>query len=166
MTVIEASTVKCATLVDGTLRMTLDIEPQHALAAFQLFGAPGRAVALAALKDARAAIEENRPTYPEPRTVRIARQISEQQREAAQANWHALGTLCKTAVMWCNTPEFQEWLGVDNAQDAGERVKTICQINSRKELDTSCAAAANFRQHVIAPYQKYMVARGYAQHSN
>lgn len=48
--VIEASSVRCQTLADGTLRMTVEIEPRLALAAFILFRSPGTAMALAALK--------------------------------------------------------------------------------------------------------------------
>jgi len=47
--VIEATSVKCATLVDGTLRITVEIEPMHALAAFTLFRQPGTVMALAAI---------------------------------------------------------------------------------------------------------------------
>jgi hypothetical protein len=47
--VIEGATARISTLVDGTLRVTIDIEPRDAQAAFRLFGTPGTAVALAAL---------------------------------------------------------------------------------------------------------------------
>jgi hypothetical protein len=50
--VIEGATARISTLVDGTLRVTIDIEPRDAQAAFRLFGTPGTAVALAALKPA------------------------------------------------------------------------------------------------------------------
>lgn len=49
-TIIEASSVKCSTLVDGTLRIVVSVEPDKALAAFTLFRSPGTAMALAALK--------------------------------------------------------------------------------------------------------------------
>ena len=47
--VIEGASARISTLVDGTLRVTIDIEPRDAQAAFRLFGTPGTAVALAAL---------------------------------------------------------------------------------------------------------------------
>jgi hypothetical protein len=49
MHAIEGATARISTLVDGTLRVTVDIEPRDAQAAFRLFGTPGTAVALAAL---------------------------------------------------------------------------------------------------------------------
>lgn len=48
--VIPASSVKCQTLADGTLRIVVEIEPAQALAAFTLFRSPGTPMALAALK--------------------------------------------------------------------------------------------------------------------
>jgi len=48
--VIAASSVKLSTLVDGTLRITVEVEPSHALAAFELFRSPGTPMALAALQ--------------------------------------------------------------------------------------------------------------------
>ena len=47
--VIEGASARISTLADGTLRVTVDIEPRDAQAAFRLFGTPGTAVALAAL---------------------------------------------------------------------------------------------------------------------
>ena len=52
--VVEGATAKISTLVDGTLRLTVDIEPHAAQAAFRLFGSPGTAVAIAALKQPEA----------------------------------------------------------------------------------------------------------------
>jgi hypothetical protein len=49
MNAIEGCTAKVSTLVDGTLRVTIDIEPYNAPKAFLAFGVPGTAVALAAL---------------------------------------------------------------------------------------------------------------------
>jgi hypothetical protein len=46
---IQGATARISTLADGTLRLTVDIEPRDAQAAFRLFGSPGTAVALAAL---------------------------------------------------------------------------------------------------------------------
>jgi hypothetical protein len=49
MNAIEGCTARITTLVDGTLRVTIDIEPYNAPKAFLAFGVPGTAVALAAL---------------------------------------------------------------------------------------------------------------------
>lgn len=48
--VIEATSVSMKTLVDGTLRITVEVEPLNALAAFTMFRQPGTVMALAALR--------------------------------------------------------------------------------------------------------------------
>lgn len=48
--VIEATSVSMKTLVDGSLRITVEVEPLNALAAFTLFRSPGTVIALAAIK--------------------------------------------------------------------------------------------------------------------
>lgn len=50
MHAIEASTAKISTLVDGTMRLTLDIEPRFAPSAFLAFCTPGTPVAVAVLQ--------------------------------------------------------------------------------------------------------------------
>jgi hypothetical protein len=47
---IEATSVAMKTLADGTLRITVEVEPYAALAAFSLFRQPSTVMALAALK--------------------------------------------------------------------------------------------------------------------
>jgi hypothetical protein len=47
---VQGATARISTLADGTLRLIVDIEPRDAQAAFRLFGSPGTAVAIAALK--------------------------------------------------------------------------------------------------------------------
>ena len=93
---------------------------------------------------------------PKPRL----RLVTDTQRATALANWSALGTLCKTAVAWCAVPEFQAWIGATTALEAGEKIKELCEVESRKELDTDERAGQAFRLRVIAPYQKHMQARG------
>lgn len=49
MDAIEFSTVRLQTMADGTLRISVDIEPRFAQSAFTLFGAPGLRGAMARL---------------------------------------------------------------------------------------------------------------------
>ena len=57
-----SSTIR--TLVDGSLKISIDIEPRHAQAAFALFGAPGTPVALARITN-EAAVEQDRAAQRE-----------------------------------------------------------------------------------------------------
>ena len=150
MSVIEGASVSVKTMSDGTLRLSIDIEPRNAQAAFALFGAPGRAVALAALKDGSAAI-----------TSESASEVKEkQQREY-------LGDLCYRAVQWCNDLEFRRWLTArDGLPDlltgdgAAAVIYAWCGITSRKQLDTNPVAAEKFNRLIRGPYQKHLQARG------
>lgn len=81
-----------------------------------------------------------------------------------------LGDLCWRAVQWCKEPEFWAFLeaayGVDSMLpvaselDATGVVRVLCQIESRKELDTNPEAARKFHQFIRGPYQKHLIARG------
>ena len=57
---IMGSSSKCSTLADGTLRVQVDVRPQDSKRAFELFGTPGAAIAMARLTD-EVAVEEDRP---------------------------------------------------------------------------------------------------------
>jgi hypothetical protein len=155
MTAIEGSTVKCSTLVDGTLRVVIDVEPKHAQEAFTLFGSPGRGVAMAALADGRCALV----TPPAPPHRRTPAERDEENRAAASERWHAKGPLQRAAIELCAVETFQDFIGVTTAKEAGERIKQWCGIPTRKVLDESHEAAAAFRELFLEPYQRYMAER-------
>lgn len=79
-----------------------------------------------------------------------------------------LGDLCWRAVQWCKEPEFQAFLtdaapnmsAVECEKDAGARVKFLCNVHSRKEIDESADARGRFNALIRGPYQKYLIARG------
>lgn len=139
MSAIEASSVGVRTMADGTLRLSLDIVPRHAQAAFALFGAPGTPMALAALKVAS----------------------SEPQPEAPKG-----GTLAQWVALRCQEPAFQAWLMAEYparwldavADDPEERaanvVRSICGVKTRAELDSNATAAARLHAHIRTPYKE------------
>lgn len=79
-----------------------------------------------------------------------------------------LGDLCWRAVQWCKDPVFWVFLmqsqpnmsAVECEEDAASRLKFLCGVHSRKELDESAAARSRFNQLIRGPYQKYLIARG------
>lgn len=160
MSAIEASTVKVGTMADGTLRLTLDIEPRDAKAAFNLFGAPGTHVALAALK-------------PAP--------VHSRREEAAQPELPKGGALARLAAQWCNTKSFHDWChlrwpaqvsatqadmgaelsSVTSEEAAAEKlfaefVRRSCRISSRAELDSNPEARARFDRLFRLPYSEHL----------
>lgn len=138
MTAIPASSVAVRTMADGTLRLSLDIEPRHAGAAFALFGMPGTPAALAALKVGTALPADPEPTEP-PKG----------------------GPLAKWAAMRGNDPRFQEWLEAHSPELVAKRIKHICEIKSRAELDTDQNANALFRARIMQPWAEHCRQQGW-----
>lgn len=72
----------------------------------------------------------------------------------------------KLAGMWCNDPEFWRWLASAHActpqcaDDAAERIYSLCNITSRAELDHDEEAAEIFHREIRGPFSKYMQANG------
>lgn len=78
-----------------------------------------------------------------------------------------LGDLAWRAVQWCKEPEFWSFLNLNFSCDevtdgvgASELVKFVCNVDSRKELDTDEDAKRRFNQFIRGPYQKHLMARG------
>jgi hypothetical protein len=139
MSVIEASSVGVRTMVDGTLRLTVDIEPRHAQAAFALFGAPGVPMALAALKVGQ----------PEP--------VPEMFKAPTPKG--GTGPICLWLAMRCRDPAFRAWLtdfGDFNAplteETCAQVVRDWCQVGSRSEIDGNTKAEALFERHIRKPW--------------
>ena len=147
MSAVESSTVGMKTMADGTLRLTLDIEPRFAKAAFGLFGAPGTPCAIAALR-----IGAPAPAEPEKPKG---------------------GPLAKLAGMWCGEKKFQDWtLSLRSAKalaigmvvpppcDEYARlwVCMTCGVSSRAELDHSAEAAEKFERLIRRPFMAHLEA--------
>lgn len=139
MTAIAASFVRAQTMADGTLRLIVDIEPRDAVAAFGLFGQPGTALALAAIKPG--AQPEPEPEKPKG------------------------GHLAVLAGRWCASPFFWKFLDgngwpTSNASDAANHVRNYCGVDSRAELDHNAKAASVFHADIRLPYMKWCATHG------
>ena len=80
-----------------------------------------------------------------------------------------LGDLAWRAVQWCKEPEFWKFLNlctsgdvVDTEEKASRRVKFMCNVGSRKDIDSSPDAIQRFHAHIRGPYQKHLMAREFA----
>lgn len=151
MSAIEASSGTYRSRVDGTIVLSVEIEPRNSAAALALFGMPGTPMAIAALQVGYAAAGEPIiKSYPE-------KDNSEKPKG---------GPLAKLAGIWCNDPEFWKWLETDpdnachSAQGAAHCLYAICGVESRVELDNDPAAAERFHRLIRGPYSRHLVARG------
>ena len=150
MSAIPASSVSMKTMADGTLRISFDVEPSHAQDAFKLFAAPGTQVAIAALKDG-SFLEQSAPILPNSTELKPRAQ---------------LGDACYRTVLWCNEPSFWDFLnscplryGLRVAlgpATAADKVRDICNVKSRKELDTDPEANLIWHREIRQPYADYL----------
>lgn len=119
MTAVLASYVKMSTLVDGTMRIVLDVEPGAAADAFSLLGSPGTSIALARItKEAATAHDRRQQETAEQRSNHSAQgeadrlRVSEGSRpaSASPASEKRQRTLAEKAAWYCKSPSFQDWL--------------------------------------------------------
>jgi hypothetical protein len=132
-------------LVDGTIRVQIDIDRQYKADFHRLFGEIDMPVALAPLdlrtaraQMARDAAEQSPPTTHE-----------------AGTGWRNLGSLTQSAILLCKDETFQKYLAekhdIGHPDDppseemAAQFVKDWCKVASRKDLDDNRDAAQRFR---------------------
>jgi hypothetical protein len=127
-------------MADGTLRLIVDVEPRDAVAAFGLFGQPGTAMALAALKPG--ATPEPEPEKPKG------------------------GYISKWLALRCQEPMFHLFLSLEMESPtqctakAAEIVRVICGVKSRADIDHDKMAKVRFETLIRAPYQKWCATQG------
>ena len=144
MSAIPCSSVSLKTMADGTLRISLDIEPADAQAAFALFATPGTPAALAALK---VGYEQKVDPLPGPA-------------HKAAENVHVGGPLAMLAGQWCAHPAFRKWIYVDTEAQAAEKIRAFCKVDSRRLLDHDPEAAQLFKDIFRSPYMAYLKEEG------
>lgn len=143
MTAIAASFVRAQTMADGTLRLIVDVEPRDAVAAFGLFGQPGTAMALAALKPDAA---------PEPEPEKL--------KGGFAAKW--LGMRCAEQRFWKFLTESYDLANpIQSEHQAAELVRDICGVSSRSEIDHYPDAKTSFDRHFRLPYMKWCAMNGF-----
>ena len=135
MSVIEASSGTYRSRVDGTIVLSVEIEPRFRAEALALFGMPGTPVALAALKAGHASKSDKEVGY-----------------------W------CLRAVQRCKEPEFWEWIkfaslngkAPKSEEDAAKVVREVCGVKSRNELDDDFKARQLFQTKMDFPYMAWL----------
>lgn len=69
------------------------------------------------------------------------------------------GPLCREACDYCAMPEFWEWVGAANAEDAKAYIVDMAGVTSRKDLDTNERARDAFVAHIRTPFMRWMKGR-------
>ena len=140
MSALEASSVRVATMADGTLRLTLDIEPAQAQAAFALFGKPGQPVALAAIK------------------TKAQQESAERAKGGEAAKW--LGIRCGEVAFrqWLAESwpkQYADAIGRTENERAASVIRAVCGVESRADIDNDKFAAVRFDTLIRKPWQQY-----------
>ena len=65
------------------------------------------------------------------------------------------GAACIWTVQRCREQAFQQFLGVDGEAAAERRVKEVCEVDTRKQLDTDPAAEARWNERIRRAYLNY-----------
>lgn len=75
-------------------------------------------------------------------------------------------TPCRWTAVRCREQQFQRFLGVDSNEAAAARVRELCEVGSRAELDRDQAAQARWDERIRRAYLKYQNEEGAHAHHN
>jgi hypothetical protein len=124
-------------LVDGTIRVQIDIDPPHRAAFLKHFPEIDMAVVIAPMTP-QAAVREMQPEVPKG------------------------GPLAQLAGRWCEDIGFRVWLAdnfgnaIADADAAAEAVREICGVKSRAEIDHKFDAREMFEDVIRIPYSQHL----------
>jgi hypothetical protein len=138
MSIIEASSGTYRSRVDGTIVLSVEIEPRYRAEALALFGMPGTPMALAGLKSQSAKTE--------PKT------------EGGVGYW------CWQAITLCRDEKFREWISTASLgtapatteAQAAEVIRRRCKVASRNEFDTDKVARDRFITLIQRPFKQWL----------
>jgi hypothetical protein len=149
MSAIAAVSRQVKTMADGTLRLTVDIEPRYANDAFLLFGSPDVPMAVARLN--------------QEASIQQAQQQTQQQTVQQDEKIHISG-LALLAVTWGKDSDFWDFMNaefqpderIENEQACADYIKVICNIESRRDLMLNHEAQQIFHDEIRNPYRLWL----------
>lgn len=125
-------------LADGTIRVSIDLDPSQRRAFLDLFPDIDMPVALAPL------VEDF-----EQQALKV---VDEVVTEILKPKG---GELAKLAGILCADPKFQDWISATSEEDAATELRARCGVTSRAELDHNAKAATIFHEHIRKPWQEF-----------
>jgi hypothetical protein len=133
-------------LTDGSVSVSIVFEPKDRMAVMSMMGEPGASIACVRLANGHAKASDK-----------------------PASSFRDLGPICREAIDLTTNPKFQEYIlrfntkhigdtqNVSVRQDIAKKfILTQCQVESRKELDTSEGARDLFIEHVRKPFLAWM----------
>lgn len=73
------------------------------------------------------------------------------------------GQLARWAAQRAQEVRFRDWLGASSPASATERIKQVCEIESRRELDSDPHAMARFKAQIMQPYAEHCRREGWSK---
>jgi hypothetical protein len=141
VTAISGTRRKVQELVDGTLRVLVDIDPRFKADFHRLFPNIDTPIALAPLETEFEKWDQETRLYPDkPRG----------------------GPLCKLAGIWSKDEHFQLWLSGKHGGElfteasAAQWIRDVCDVESRSEIDGNDQAELNFHNRIRIPFGNWM----------
>lgn len=124
-------------LVDGTIRVQIDVDPRFKKEFFEMFPNVDTPCAIA------------------PLVLDFERREPEEEPKG--------GALCKLAAMWCKDREFKAWLAmrlnysvpIETDEHAANALRAMLNITSRKKLDNDDDAAGRFQSQIRVPFMEW-----------
>ncbi|KQT08499.1 hypothetical protein ASG40_11500 [Methylobacterium sp. Leaf399] len=137
---VLASYVKMSTLVDGTMRIVLDVDPKSAPDAFTLLGSPGTPIAIARITDA-AAVAHDRQRHETPDALSgqdgAAGVPAHPSRPAAAPSDRKALPIASKVALRCQDPDFAGFLRTDPSGFAMEWERTKRIVGERSDAETA-----------------------------
>jgi len=134
-------------LVDGTIRVQVDIHPNDRDSFLKLFPQIDMPIALAPLVP-----DYEKVGFPVSPIASIA---STEARSFGDSTWHALGPLCQSAIMLGKDERFQKWVVSLGGGDPDDFIRTSCGVESRKQFDESETARNAFKA-MMTGYRRWL----------
>lgn len=135
MTAISGTRRAFKELVDGSIRVQIDIDPRFKKQFLETFGAIDMPVAIAPL-------------------VADFERIEQKEQKG--------GALSRLAGMWCKDEEFRHFvfensdLDEVDEDDAAGWIRWICGVTSRADIDNSNDAEIKFHKDIRIPYSEWL----------
>jgi hypothetical protein len=150
---VECSTGTLRTLVDGTVRLTIDVEPLNRDNALKAFSQPGTACVLAVLTQEIAKKEMVKAEADKAGFIKQCPEAVEYHDKHGVWPSNTADAICKED----NYRKYTNSLGGRHLSEMGttDIMREICSVDSRSEFDTNKDAFTRYEIHIRA-YRKFV----------
>jgi hypothetical protein len=150
---VECSTGTLRTLVDGTVRITIDIEPPHRDTALKAFSQPGTPCVLAVLTKE---VAKKEMVKAEERKADRCPQAIEYHKKNGKWPSNTADAICKEYNFFLYLESVSETNLTPEYDDLDTKLKFLCgELESKSELDTN-AYALTFFFKILANYREFV----------